>query len=89
MAQERHPVAVVVIEPVPQRPDPGPPREVREQGRLAVAGVGQDQDDPVVDLGGDPIEQPVAGQRLVAKRRPLDLGGLDRVPGHAVASSEV
>ena len=32
----------------------------------------------MVDLGGDPIEQPVTGQRLVAKRRPLDFRGLDR-----------
>ena len=89
VAQERHPVPVVVIQPIPQGPDASPPREVRQQGRLAVAGVGQDQDDAVMDLRGDPIQQPVPGQRLVTKRRPLDLRGLDRIPGHAVKGSEM
>ena len=40
-------------------------------------------------LAREPIEQPVAGQRLVTKRRPLDFRGLDRVPGHAVTGSEM
>ena len=39
----------------------------------------------MVDLGGQPVEQPIARQRLVAQRRTLDLRGLDRVPVHSVA----
>ena len=85
VAQERDPVAVVVIEPVPEGPEPGPPREVGQERRLAVAGVGEDEDHPVMDLGREPIEQAVAGQGLVAQRRTLDLRGLDRIPVHSVA----
>ena len=89
VVQERDPVAVVVVQPIPQRPQPGPPREVGEQGRLAVAGVGEDQDDAAVDLGRQPIEQPIPRERLVAQRRALDLRGLDRVPVHSVASGSM
>ena len=85
VAEERDPVAVVVVEAIPERPQPRPPREVGEERRLAVAGVGEDEDHPVVDLGGEPVEEPVARERLVAQRRTLDLRGLDRVPVHPVA----
>ena len=51
VAQEGDPVAVLVVEPIPQRPQPGPLREIGEQRRLPVARVGQDQDDAMVDLG--------------------------------------
>ena len=89
MAQERDPVAVVLVEAIPERPQPRPSREVGEQRGLAVACVGQDEDHPVVDLGGQPIEQPVPGERLVPQRRALDLRGLDRVPVHSVAEGSM
>ena len=38
-----------------------------------------------MDLGGEPIEQAVARERLVPKRRALDLRELDRVTVHHVA----
>ena len=37
VAQERDPVPIVVVEPIPQGPQPGPPREIGEERRLAVA----------------------------------------------------
>ena len=74
VVEERDPVAVVVVQPIPERPQAGPPGEVGQQRGLAVAGVGQDEDDPAVDLGVQPVEQPVPRQRLVAERRRLDLG---------------
>ena len=81
VVQEGDPVAVVIVEAIPERPQPGPPREVGEQRGLAVAGVREDQDDPVVDLGAQPVEQPVSRERVVAQRRALDLRRLDRVAG--------
>ena len=39
----------------------------------------------VVDLLGEPIEQPMARERLLAQRRRLDLRVLDRVAAHVVA----
>ena len=59
VVQERDPVAVVLVEPVPEGPQPGPPREVGEQRRLAVARVGEEQDHSPVDLGPQPVEEPV------------------------------
>ena len=56
-----------------------PPREVGEEGRLAVPGIGQDEDDAAVDLGAQPIQQPRTFERLVAERRTLHLRQLDRV----------
>ena len=65
MVEDRDPVPVVLVEPIPQRPQPGPTGEVRQQRRLAVSGVGEDQDDPVVDLGREPVQQAMTGQRLL------------------------
>ena len=62
-----------------------PTREVGEERGLAVARVGEDEDDALMDLGGQPIEQAVARERLVPKRRALDLRELDRVAVHPVA----
>ena len=84
VVQDRDPVAVVLVEPVPQGPQPGPAREVRQERRLAVARVGEDQDDPVVDLGGQPVQQAVPGQRFLAKGWWLDLRVLDRKAAHVV-----
>ena len=89
MAQERDPVAIVLIEAIPERAQPRPSREVGQQRGLAVAGVRKDEDHAVVDLGGQPIEQPVPGERLVTQRRALDLRGLDRVPVHSVAEGSM
>ena len=61
------------------------PREVGEERGLAVPGVGQQQDDPLVDLRGEPVEEPMARQGLLAQRRRLDLRVLDRVAAHVVA----
>ena len=38
-----------------------------------------------MDLGGKPVEQAIACQRLVAERRDLDLRGLDGIPVHTFA----
>ena len=85
VVEHRDPVAIVVVEPVPQRAQPGPAREVGEERGLAVAGIGQQQDDPLVDLRGEPVEEPVARQGLLAQRRRLDLRVLDREAAHVVA----
>ena len=82
VGEEADPVAVAAIEPKPQHPDAGPPGEVGEQGRLAVAGLGDEEHDPPMDLDRQPLEEAVAGERLVAQRRRLDLADLDRVLGH-------
>ena len=50
VGDEADPVAIASIEPEPERPDPGPPREVGEQGRLAVARLGDHEDRSGVDL---------------------------------------
>ena len=89
VVQERDPVAIVVLEPVPQGPKAGPPREVGEQRRLAVARIGEDEDHAVVDLRAQPVQQPIAGERLVAQRRRLDLRELDRVAVQGVARGSV
>ena len=89
VAQERDPVAILVVEPVPQGPQPRPLREIGKQRRLAVARVGQDQDHAMVDLGREPIEESIPGERLVPQGRALDLRRLDRVPVHSVASGSM
>ena len=68
VVQEGDPVPVVLVEAVPERAQAGSLREVGEQRRLAVAGIREHEDDPVVDLGGQPIEQPAACERVVAQR---------------------
>ena len=83
--EERDPVAVFLVHPVPERPEAGPAGEVGEERRLAVAGVGDHEHDAVVDLDVEPVEQAVARQRLLAERRALDLADLDRVAAHTVA----
>jgi hypothetical protein len=79
VVEERHPVAVVVVEAVPERAHARSTREVGEQRRLAVARIGEDQDDPPVDLRAQPVEQARSFQRFVAERRTLDLRQLDGV----------
>ena len=83
--QEADPVAIVVVEPVPDRAQPGPAGEVREERRLAVAGVGDHEEHAAVDLRLEPVEQARARKDLVAERGRLDLSRLDRV-AHAGAS---
>ena len=78
MVQERDPVPVVIVEPIPQRPHPGPTGEVGQQGRLAVPGIGEDEDDPAMDLRVQPVQQPRPLEGFVAQRWTLDLGQLDR-----------
>ena len=85
--EQRRPVEVVVVQAIPERPESGPTREVREQRRLAVPGVREDQHDPAVDLGVQPVQEPIAGERLVAQRRRLDLGVLDGVAHGVTARS--
>ena len=80
--QEADPVAVAAIQPIPEHSDAGSAGEVREQRRLAVAGLGDEEHDPAMDLDRQPLEEAVAGERLVAQRGRLDLADLDRVLGH-------
>ena len=85
VVQERDPVAVVLVEAIPERAKSRSTGEVGEERGLAVAGIGEDEDDPVVDLRGEPIEQPMTRQRLIPQRRRLDLRVLDRIAAHVVA----
>ena len=82
VGEHADPVAIAAIEPEPQHPEACASREVGEEGRLAVAGLRDEQDGSPVDLDRQPLEQPVAGQRLIAQRRRLDLADLNRVLGH-------
>jgi hypothetical protein len=41
-----------------------------------------DKDDAVVDLDVEPIEQPMAGEGLLAQHRSLNLARLDRQTAH-------
>ena len=79
---EPDPVAVPAVEPKPEHTEARSAREVREEGRLPVAGLGDQQDGAPVDLDRKPLEQPVARQRLLAERWRLHLADLDRVLGH-------
>jgi hypothetical protein len=79
------PVAVVVVKPIPERPQPCAAREVGEQRGLAIAGIGQDEDDALIDLGGQPVEETVARQRLVPESGTLDFRELYGVAVHPVA----
>ena len=83
--QEADPIPIIVVEPVPDRPEPGPAREVREERRLAVAGVGDHEEHAAVDLRLEPVEQARARKDLVAQRGRLNFSRLDRV-AHAGAS---
>ena len=83
--EHRDPVAVVGIESVPERPHPRAPSEIGEECRLAIPGVGEDEDDAAVDLGAQPVQQAWSFQRLVAERWTLDLRVLDRVAADLVA----
>jgi hypothetical protein len=84
MRQEADPVSIFVVDSVPQRPEPRSTREVRQECRLAIAGVGDDEYDPAVDLDLEPVEKARPRQRLVSKRRGLDLPWLDRIAAHVV-----
>ena len=59
---------------------------VREDGRLAVAGLGGDQDDAVVDLRVEPVQQAIAAKDPLGERRALDLRQLDREARHCAAA---
>ena len=63
-----------------------PSGEVREQRRLAIAGIGDHVDHPAVDLRLKPVQQAGSSKGLVPQRRGLDLGGLDRIT-HAMLRS--
>jgi hypothetical protein len=78
---ETDPVAIASIEPEPQDANSSPPREVGEKRGLAVPSLGDEQHDAAMDLDGEPVEQSVAGEDVLAKRRRLDLAELDRVVG--------
>ena len=80
--QDGDPVAIGLVEAVPDRPESGPAGEVREQRRLAVARLGDHEDQPMVDLRVEPLEEPIAGERFVPEDRGLDLGRLDREGVH-------
>ena len=77
-----HPVTVRLVEAIPEGAQPRSSREVREEGRLAVAGLGEHEDHPPMNLRVEPIEQPVAAERLLAHRWRLDLRRLDGIPVH-------
>src|SRR5439155_24336829 len=79
----------MAVEPIPQRAEARSPREVREQGRLAVAGLGDNEQDAVMNLCGEPVEEPVPGQRLVTERWALNLRRLDRVASDAAVVPSV
>ena len=85
VVQERDPVAIVRVEPIPERPHPASAGEVGKQGGLPVARIGEEQHDPAMDLDPQPVEQAWALERLVAQRGTLDLGELDRVAADLVA----
>ena len=82
--QERDPVPVLLVHSVPEGPESRPPREVGQKRRLAVASFSDDKDHAAVSLDVQPIEQAMARQRLVVKRRALDFAKLDRISTHAV-----
>ena len=82
VGDEARPVAVPAIEAKPQHPQSGAPREIGKQRRLAIARLGGQQDGPTMDLDGQPVEQAIARERLLAQRRCLDLADLDRELGH-------
>ena len=84
IADEADPAAIVFVDPKPQDAAPRPTGKVSEQRGLAVAGLGRDEDDPGLVLGGQPIEQPVTLERLGTKRGTLDLGRLEREFGHTL-----
>ena len=77
VVHEDHPVAVGLVEPVPERADPRPSAPVGQEGRLSVAGVGHDEHEPRVDLRGHPVEQALSLERLGGQERRLDLPDLD------------
>ena len=87
MRQEADPVAILLVDPIPEGPQPRASREVREERGLAVAGVADHEHDAAVDLDVQPVQQPRPGERLVAECGRLDLPGLDRVAGHAIPCS--
>jgi hypothetical protein len=60
----------------------GPSREIGQQCRLAIAGFGDDEHDPVVDLDVQPVEKPMTSESLLAQQRSLDLPWLDRERAH-------
>ncbi len=80
--EEGAPAAILRVHPVPQGPQVSPPREVSQQRRLAIAGLGDDEHDAVVDLDVQPIEKPMAGEGFLPQQRSLDLPRLDREPAH-------
>jgi hypothetical protein len=85
VVQQRDPIAVVWIEPIPQRAQPRPSRKVRKECRLSVSGISQEEDDPAMDLQSKPVEKTRSLERLVAECRTLDLRDLDRVAAAFVA----
>ena len=84
MRQEPDPVAILLVDPVPERPQPRSPREVGQERGLAVARVADHEHDTAVDLHVQPVQQARSGEGLVTKRRGLDLPGLDRIAAHAI-----
>ena len=79
------PVAVIVVEAVPQGAKTSPRREIGQQRRLAIARFRQDEHQALMDLGVQPVKQAVARQDVVAKWRRLDLRRLDREGVHLVS----
>ena len=62
VVEEAHPVAVLLVEAVPHRRATVMAGEVGQERGLAVAGFGDDEQDPVVDLDLQPVEQPLPTQ---------------------------
>ena len=82
--QEPDPVAILLVDAIPQRAEPRSTGEIRQKRGLAVARVGNHEHDPAVNPDVQPVEQARSGQRLVPKRRGLDLPGLNRIAAHVV-----
>jgi len=79
VVDEDGPVAVVLIQAIPERANAGSPAPVREERGLAIAGIGDDEREPGAGLRVKPVQQPVAPKRLLGEERRLNLADLDRV----------
>ena len=85
VVEKRHPVAVVRVQPVPERPQCRVRREKSARRSSCRSRRRRGRARPGLDLGAQPVEQARPRERLVAERRTLDLGELDRVAAHLVA----
>jgi hypothetical protein len=80
--KDRRPPAIRFLQPIPKDAQAGSPREISQQGGLAVAGLSDHQDEAGMDLGLQPVQQPGAGQRVFPEHRELNLGRLNGIARH-------